>query len=86
MYKDLDNQLFFHKTAEKLSKMANMLRKLCKIEDFSRVNEGVALRQISFKVYNCEGLILRTLESSEFCQFESLKIAKNSAKISEFFN
>ena len=35
---------------------------------------------------NCEGLILRTLESSEFCQFESLKIAKNSAKISEFFN
>ena len=49
---DLDNQSFFHKTAEKLSKMANMLRKFCKIEDFSEVNEGAALGQISFKLYN----------------------------------
>ena len=39
-------------TAEKLSKLANMLRKLYKIENFWEVHEGADSGKISFKVYN----------------------------------
>ena len=39
-------------TAEKLSIMAKMLRKLYKIEYFWEVNEGADSGKIPFKVYN----------------------------------
>ena len=39
-------------TAEKLSILANMLRKLYKIENFWEVHEGADSGKISFKVYN----------------------------------
>ena len=38
-------------TAEKLSIMATMLRKLYKIENFSEVHEGADSGKIFFKVY-----------------------------------
>ena len=43
---------FFMVTAEKLSILANMLRKLYKIENFCEVHEGADSGKISFKVYN----------------------------------
>ena len=39
-------------TAEKLSILANMLRKLYKIENFWEVHEGADSGKLSFKVYN----------------------------------
>ena len=44
--------IFFQENAENLSKIANMLKKLYKFENFSEVSKGAALGQISFKVYN----------------------------------
>ena len=43
---------FFMVTAEKLSIMAKMLRKLYKIENFWQVHEGADLEKTSYKVYN----------------------------------
>ena len=40
------------KIAEKLSIMANILRKLYKIENFWEVHKGADSGKISFKVYN----------------------------------
>ena len=51
-HKDLDTLFLFMVTAEKLSELANMLRKLCKIENFWEVHEGADSGKISFKVYN----------------------------------
>ena len=43
---------FFMVSAEKLSIMAKMLRKLYKIENFWEVHEGADSGKISFKVHN----------------------------------
>ena len=87
----MDSQYFFSKNCWEPQQNGKYAEKIVQNWRFLRSEQRCSfgtniLQSIQLLELNCQGLVLRTLENSEFCQFESLKIAKNSAKISVFFN
>ena len=76
-------------TAEKLSILANMLRKLYKIENFWEVHKGADSGKISFKVYNYKDWIVKVscwelLRALSFSNLKVRKIAKSQQRSSDF--